>query len=305
MKKDAFMNINRETAIMLWNKRYGKVTKVKDFAGREMDKGSYGNRNSKYGWNLDHILPQTQGGKNSESNLICSHIKTNDEKANKFPCFVANEKNFEIIKVQNHYEIKLTSNEENEEDDNINFFDHSEALAFFKECQENKYWIGTIHIKLNGVKEVALLDFIREMLSDYEISIKQTNNQWNPTNDFKIEVIIFGVNTKEETQNILDDCVLLNTYLKYYFLEHNYISSYFIINNLYGYNYQIDENDFKEPSFNISDNSENCLIINELIRHNTSARKEKLNNFGYNEDYWVYDYSYIKLRQNLGKVKNN
>ncbi len=304
MKENALMNINRENAMLLWNKRYGKAIRVKDFAGREMDKGSYGNRNSKYGWNLDHICPQTQGGKDSESNLICCHITTNDEKADKFPCFIANEKNFEIVKVQNHYEIKLTSDEETDEDDSINFFDHSEALAFFKECQENKYWIGTIHIRLNGVKDVALLDFIREMLCDYEISIKQINNTWYQTNDFKIKIVIFGVNTKEETQNILDDCVLLNTYLNYYFLKNGFISSYSIINNLYDFNYQIDEEEFKEPSIAINDNGGNHLIINELVRFNTSASKEKnLVNYNYNKDFWVYDFSYTQLRENLGKVK--
>lgn len=303
MKKDAIMNINRETAMMLWNKRYGKEIKVRDFAGREMDKGSYGNRNSKYGWNLDHILPQTQGGKDSESNLICCHITTNDEKANKFPCFVANKKNFEIVKTQNHYEIKLTSDDE-DEDNGVNFFDYSEALSFFKECQENNYWIGTIHIGLNGVKDVALLDFIREMLSDYELSIKQINNIWYQANDFKIDVIIFGVNTREDVQNILDDCVLLNTYLKYYFLNNSYISSYSILNNLYRYNYQIDENEFKEPRVSINDDIGNRLIINELVRLNTSASKEKdIANYGYNKDYWIYDFSYIQLRENLGKVK--
>ncbi|MCF0129875.1 MAG: hypothetical protein HUJ70_14925, partial [Pseudobutyrivibrio sp.] len=47
-----FMQLNRETANMLWKKQFGNVQKVKDFAGREMAKAAYGDENSDYGWNL-------------------------------------------------------------------------------------------------------------------------------------------------------------------------------------------------------------------------------------------------------------
>ena len=85
----------------LWSKFYGKATKVKDFTGREIVKGAYNNRNSEFGWNVDHILPQSRGGKTADYNLIICHISTNDEKADKFPVFNANGKKFEILKVEN------------------------------------------------------------------------------------------------------------------------------------------------------------------------------------------------------------
>lgn len=34
------MIINRETAMLLWSKSFGKTCKVKDFAGREMIKAA-------------------------------------------------------------------------------------------------------------------------------------------------------------------------------------------------------------------------------------------------------------------------
>ena len=34
------MDLNKETAMRLWSKFYGKVTKVKDFTGREIVKGA-------------------------------------------------------------------------------------------------------------------------------------------------------------------------------------------------------------------------------------------------------------------------
>ena len=103
MKK--LMDLNKETAIRLWVQQFGKRQKAIDFAGREIAKAAYNDRNSNYGWNVDHILPQSRGGKTADHNLICCHIQTNDEKADKFPCFKANEKEFEIQKRQNHYEI--------------------------------------------------------------------------------------------------------------------------------------------------------------------------------------------------------
>ena len=97
------MDLNRETAMRLWNKSFGKESKVKDFAGRIMAKGAYNDRNSEFGWNVDHILPQSKGGATADHNLVCCHIKTNDEKADSFPCFNANGVSYEIVKVQNHY----------------------------------------------------------------------------------------------------------------------------------------------------------------------------------------------------------
>ena len=70
------MIVNRETAMRLWTSRYGKRMKAVDFAGRTMVKSAYDDRNSDYGWNLDHIFPQSKGGKTADYNLICCHILT-------------------------------------------------------------------------------------------------------------------------------------------------------------------------------------------------------------------------------------
>ena len=54
------MDLNKETASRLWVKQFGKKQKAIDFAGREIAKAAYNDRNSNYGWNVDHILPLTQ-----------------------------------------------------------------------------------------------------------------------------------------------------------------------------------------------------------------------------------------------------
>ena len=167
MKENA-MIINRETAMSLWNKSYGKSNKIKDFAGREMVKAAYNDRNSDYGWNLDHILPQSKGGKTTESNLICCHILTNDEKADKFPCFSANGKQFEIVKVENHYEIKEISKKSDKveskstnQEDETNFFDSAAGIRFFKSLkgiQNKTIFVGIVVIELENIKSTAIID---------------------------------------------------------------------------------------------------------------------------------------------------
>ena len=100
---------------------FGKKTNTIDYARREIKKGAYNNRNSQYGWNVDHILPISKDGKTADHNLICCHVLTNHEKADSFPLFNANGQKFKIVKKHRHYEIK-NSNEikehENEKHDN-------------------------------------------------------------------------------------------------------------------------------------------------------------------------------------------
>lgn len=78
------MELNKETANRLWVKQFGKRQKAFDFAGREIAKASYNDRNSNFGWNVDHILPESKGGKTADHNLICCSIRTNDEKQTAF-----------------------------------------------------------------------------------------------------------------------------------------------------------------------------------------------------------------------------
>ena len=71
MTDEKFMNLNKETALRLWTKQFGKRQKALDFAGREIAKAAYNDRNSNYGWNVDHIFPLSRGGKTADYNLIC------------------------------------------------------------------------------------------------------------------------------------------------------------------------------------------------------------------------------------------
>lgn len=309
------MQINRETAMSLWNKQFGKADKVKDFAGREMAKGAYDDRNSQYGWNVDHILPVSRGGKTTDSNLICCHILTNDEKADKFPCFSANERQFEIRKVENHYEIKTKNSEEDtsedaegdvEENEAINFFDSAAGIRFYeekKQAEEKGIFVGTVKIWLGEVQSMAILDFIGEIFSGKNIDFSSAHY------GIMVTVMDHDMSRKEYIADLLDRCVLLNTYLEYYFQPKSEIGRYQIF-----FGVHFDKKRWKAlntengwytfPMSSANDNS--GMYINALVKINTDADRKIGPNDIVGRDsagYQLYRYNYIytRLADNLKK----
>lgn len=312
------MDLNRETAMRLWNKSFGKETKVTDFAGRTIAKGAYNDRNSDCGWNVDHILPQSRGGTTADHNLICCHILTNDEKADKFPCFSANGASFEIIKVQNHYEIRHKSNELKTEKgsfETVDFFDSAAGVRFFKKLkgiQNKARFVGTVIIGLNNVSNTAVMDFIEEIFDEENISFSAKNNYsfingFNsnaPRKNIQVKITNYNMAQRENIAEMLDKCVLLNTYLSSYFLECEYISGFDIY-------YRVDYFDDKFEMYGdnksgfVSDpflQPKNSMFVNELVLINTDAG-EKVEKKPYS-DYTEYNYVFTNLSKNLKKEAN-
>lgn len=323
--KTSTMVINRETAMLLWNKAFGKSCKVKDFSGREMIKAAYNDRGSEYGWNVDHILPQSKSGKTTESNLICCHILTNDEKADKFPCFTANGKKFEIVKVQNHYEIKQTKttnadNAENSSDDEINFFDSAAGIRFFKRLkgiQNKKVFVGTVTISLCGIQTTAVIDFIAELFDDKHLSYNRSTGNGGllyggSNKDIVIRIVDYDMPQKEDIADLLDRCILLNTYLGKYFLKQDIISGYQIFYGVHSDSERKNKldclvscNDY-DRSY-VSYMRQSCsLVINELVKINTDAEQKLKEVRAIGRDklsmaVYEYDYVYTRLAEDLEK----
>lgn len=313
------MELNQETAMRLWNKFYGNETRVVDFANREIDKGAYNDRKSKYGWNVDHILPVSHGGKTNDSNLICCHIKTNDEKADKFPCFSTNGIKFEIIKVQNHYEIKQvqqatnpepTKKGTNNEPKGINFMDSAAGIRFFKKLEKSSRsdtYVAGIIIRFNSDNKAPIFEFVKELLGDdFSYECGENQNGWyssSSSDDVIIVATQYDVNTKEKTANILQKCVMLNTYFYYYFYECGFVKGFDIY-------YREDCYDKYSRTFKkkLSDNLnqelpwdyKNTMCINKTVIENNSDAKERLGK-PYSDQYYVYDYIYPELKKNLHK----
>ena len=307
--KDKTVEINRETAMSIWTKSYGKATKAKDFAGREMDKSAYDQRGSKYGWNLDHILPKSRGGKDTESNLICTHIETNDEKADKFPCFTANGKQFEIIKVENHYEIRektadssKASDSTETKDKGVNLFDSAAGIKLYKKLEKD--FIGTVTIELRRPKSAAIKDFIQEIFSGETVVVEPVDSYCtNYEEELKIRVTDIRLPTVDSTQALLDKFITLNTYLEYYFLPEGYISGYKLFCEAHTKKDEL--KCLRVPNFCITSSRYN-VAINELIRCNSNAKKDlpesyriDTDNLGYNV--YSYNYWWTKLAENLKK----
>ena len=314
------MDLNRETAMRLWNKSFGKETKVKDFTGRTIAKGAYNDRNSEFGWNVDHILPQSRGGKTADHNLVCCHILTNDEKADKFPAFKANGINFEIVKVENHYEIKQLTKETKkkkkalEHDDTVNFMDSASGVRFFKQLkgiQNKTRFVGSVLIRLQDVSNTAVIDFIDKFLDEENISYSMSKNYWN--SETRIVAKNYNMPIKEDMAKLLDKCILLNTYLKYYFKPMNYITKYDICyqvncyqdkQNMYLEAQKINFDNFNASPFIASPFNASlgdALFINKLVHINTEAEdREPDLDFSYHT-YCRYDYTYTKLAKNLEK----
>lgn len=312
------MDLNRETAMRLWNKTFGKETKVKDFAGRQIVKGAYDNRNSAYGWNVDHILPQSRGGVTADHNLIVCHISTNDEKANKFPCFTANGMKFEIVKVENHYEIKQVIAQKNtkEEDDfEINFMDSASGVRFFKKLkgiQNKPRFVGSVLVRLKNVSNTAVIDFIEKFFDEENISysLKQDFS----SSEAGIIATNYNMPLKEDINTLLDKCILLNTYISNYFVPLEYVGSYEIYYRVDSYQEKTEmylkaqEIDFKEvlnSHYNIwscDKDLHDSLYINELVRINTKAQDDI--NPNNDNEYLEYNFVFTRLSKNLKKEVN-
>lgn len=316
MSKQKFMDLNRETAMRLWNKSFGKETKVKDFAGRTMAKGAYNDRNSDCGWNVDHILPQSKGGTTADYNLVCCHILTNDEKADRFPCFKANGVSFEIIKVQNHYEIRHKTNKPKNQkavSETVDFFDSAAGLRFFKKLKgvQNKIrFVGTVHVFLHNVMNAAVVDFIEELFVDENISYSAKTNcsfcimgSSARGQNIQIKINDYNMPLKEDTSALLDKCILLNTYLSSYFLECEYINGFDIYYRVDSFNDKLKmySNNF-ESIENHYLQAKNSMFVNELVLNNTDAG-EKIQIKPYSE-YAEYNYIFNNLSKNLKKEVN-
>ena len=66
-----------------WEHEFGSGEIGYDFAGWEVRKGAYGQEGSRFGWNIDHILPKSMGGTDDINNLQITHMDTNAERGNR------------------------------------------------------------------------------------------------------------------------------------------------------------------------------------------------------------------------------
>lgn len=79
------MSFSEDTIQKVWNKGSAvppndPAVWRKDQCGAWMRRRQYGNRDSGYGWEIDHTTPQSQGGGDQLSNLRPLHWQNNANK---------------------------------------------------------------------------------------------------------------------------------------------------------------------------------------------------------------------------------
>lgn len=91
----AKLNLEDESTIeYVWNQGrivedYDSSLFRKDAAGAWISRSEYGNRDSKFGWEIDHIYPTALGGDNDELNLRPMQWENNVSKGDNYPDYVA------------------------------------------------------------------------------------------------------------------------------------------------------------------------------------------------------------------------
>lgn len=298
---------NKKKAFDIWNKTFGKNQQLaEDFSGRKIDKSGYGNNNHKYGWNLEHIYPSSQGGKNNEENLTICHILTNREKGNKFPTFKANNQNFQIVKNGEHWSIqKITKQETKPKVRNKKtLFDADYGLELIDQYEkqiEQKTWCGFVQIHLFNLKNKAIIPFISKVFKNNKFSIFV-----DQSNDYEINIVFENLDKKDKVSAVLDNCILLNTYLPY-FCRKGYLQSYKIMFDLINFEdkqYSFADSycfwnntNFNKPLLTNSSEYLNTLIIGYLVHFNTEAKDK--GEFPGNQNFVKYNYSYTNLEESL------
>lgn len=152
----------------------------------------------------------------------------------------------------------------------------------------------------------AVIDFIEGIFDKENISyIGNTNIFLSDIHmhDVKIVITNYDMPKKSDMDELLDKCILLNTYMSGYFSECEHISGYDIYyrEDYFEEKFDLfDSQPIKEPMHSLFQDS---LFINELVRFNTEA-ESKVENNRLSGEYTKYNYVFTKLKNNLIKEAN-
>ncbi|WP_291530154.1 HNH endonuclease [Bacteroides sp. UBA939] len=88
-------DLNNPQAIQeIWEKGiivegYNEDLYRQDFAGAWISRDAYGDTDSMFGWEIDHVYPTVRGGKNHIENLRPMNWRNNRSKGDDYPQYIA------------------------------------------------------------------------------------------------------------------------------------------------------------------------------------------------------------------------
>ena len=94
LQKKKMMTFDEDIIQQVWNKGlvqkgYDPDSARKDACGAWMLRNQYGNTDSIFGWEIDHVLPKTKGGTNDLINLRPMQWQNNRSKGDDYPSYTA------------------------------------------------------------------------------------------------------------------------------------------------------------------------------------------------------------------------
>lgn len=86
--------ITEETIEQVWQRatmveNYDPASIRKDACGAWILRGQYGNRNTLFGWEIDHVYPKALGGGDELENLRAMQWENNESKGTDYPHYTA------------------------------------------------------------------------------------------------------------------------------------------------------------------------------------------------------------------------
>ena len=199
-----------------------------------------------------------------------------------------------------------------EGDEVVNFLDVAQGLKCWKKCRSysGDVFVGYVKIRVEISNESnQLLDryrkFLIELFGTKNIFAEDENLSYlyRPHHNrvYIFTVIVGDVPTKEDTENLLDDCVTLNTYTAYFTSKTGFENIQIVCGmECYESCFEMSlrcKNDILEKRMQFID----TLVIDELVKCNTSAQKN-LKNVCSQNGFYPYNFIFTKLEKNLEKL---
>jgi hypothetical protein len=112
--------IEKAKALNIWQKEVGNKEYAYDFSGRKIKQSDYLEQNQ-VGWVITQLRPLEKGGKDNDGNTIIMHHRTKEEKANKYPQFMIEDRQFQIQYDEkgDFYYVERIIDEDDDDDEGI------------------------------------------------------------------------------------------------------------------------------------------------------------------------------------------